>query len=70
MTGQDSICVHVNSRYVESHVHDLDVYDRYTLQRAVQSLAGHINYYMAEGKPEKAAPYTAFKERIKRHLGA
>jgi hypothetical protein len=70
MTGQDSIRVHVNNCYVESHVHDLDVYDRYTLQRAVRLLAGRINYYMAEGTPEKAAPYAAFKERIKRHLGA
>ena len=66
----ESVCVHVNSRYVESNVHDLDVYDTYTLQRAVQSLAGHINNRMAEGKPEEAAPYVAFKERIKRHLGA
>lgn len=64
-----TICVHVNSRYVESSKHDLDVYDRYTLDRAVQSLAWHINHWMEAGEPEKAAPYVEFKNRIKKHLG-
>lgn len=65
-----TVCVHVNSRYVASDKYDLDVYDRYTLDCAVRSLAGQINMWMEMGKPEKAQPYVEFKERIKRHLGA
>ena len=64
----EHVCVHVNSKYVESSVHDLDVYDYTTLSRAVQSLAGHANMWVKMGKPEKAEPYTQFKNRIKRHL--
>ena len=63
-----TVSVHVNSRYVDSNKHDLDVYDSYTLQRAIQSLAWHINFWMDEGKPEKAQPYIDFKNRIKKHL--
>lgn len=62
------ICVHVNSRYVESNKHDLDVYDSYTLQCAIQSLARRINSWMDLGEPEKAQPYLDFKNRIKKHL--
>ena len=65
-----TVCVHVNSRYVWSDKYDLDVYDRYTLECAVRSLAGQINQWMEMGKPENATPYVEFKERIKRHLGA
>ena len=64
----EHVCVHVNSKYVESNVYDLDVYDFVTLSRAVQSLAGHANSWMEQGKPEKAEPYIQFKNRIKRHL--
>ena len=68
MTEQENICVHVNSRYVESTTIDLDVYDTATLCRAMQSLAGHAESWNKQGLPERAAPYTAFKGRIKRHL--
>lgn len=64
----EHVCVHVNSRYVESNVYDLDVYDYVTLSAAVRSLAGHSNSWMEQGKPEKAEPYIQFKNRIKRHL--
>ena len=64
----ENVCVHVNSRYVESSKHDLDVYDAYTLQHAVQSLAWHINFWAEIGKPDKAQPYIDFKNRIKKHL--
>jgi hypothetical protein len=64
----ETVCVHVNSRYVESNKHDLDVYDSYTLQCAIQSLARHINGWMEMGKPEMAQPYLDFKNRIKQHL--
>lgn len=64
----EHVCVHVNSKWVESDVHDLDVYDYATLSAAVRSLAGHINNWMEQGKPEKAEPYIQFKNRIKRHL--
>lgn len=63
------ISVHVNSRYVDSDKYDLDVYDRYTLECAIMSLARNVNLYMAEGRPEEAQPYLDFKNRIKRHLG-
>ena len=63
------VAVHVNSKTVKSNVYDLDVYDTYTLQRAVMSLASQINFWMAEGRPEMAEPYGLFKERIKRHIG-
>jgi hypothetical protein len=64
----ETVCVHVNSRYVDSNKHDLDVYDSYTLQCAIQSLARDINGWMEMGKPEKAQPYLDFKNRIKKHL--
>jgi len=47
----------------------LDVYDYYTLERAVMHCAGHINEWMKLGKPEMAQPYVDFKARIKAHLG-
>lgn len=65
----DYVSVHVNNKYVDSNVYDLDVYDAYTLQRAVMSCASMINFWMKEGRPLKAAPYEAFKKRIKQHLG-
>jgi len=64
-----TVCVHVNSKYVSSDVYDLDVYDYYTLERAVMHCAGHINEWMELGKPEMAQPYVDFKARIKAHLG-
>ena len=64
-----AVSVHVNSRYVDSTVYDLDVYDTYTLQRAVMALASQINFWMKEGEPDMAEPYVLFKERIKRHIG-
>ena len=63
-----NVCVHVNSRYVDSKTHDLDVYDIYTLGCAIQACARHINTWMEMGKPEKAQPYVDFKKRIKDHL--
>ena len=68
MTEQKNISVHVNSQYVESSTVDLDVYSHATLSRAIQSLAGHAESWNKQGLPERAAPYTAFKERIKLHL--
>jgi len=64
----ETICVHVNSRYVDNNKHDLDVYDSYTLRCAIQSLAWHINQWMEMGEPEKAQPYLDFKNRINKHL--
>jgi hypothetical protein len=61
--------IHVNSRYIDTDTHDLDVYDFYSLNRAITSLADHINFWMGEGKPEMAQPYIDGKNRIKRHLG-
>lgn len=61
--------VHVNSRYVDTDTPDLDVYDYFTLERAIQSLAGHSNEWILQGKPEMAQPYIDGKNRIKRHLG-
>ena len=69
MKGIDmTVCVHVNSRYVDSDKHDLDEYDTHTLQCAVQSLTWHINQWVKMGNPEKAQPYLDFKSRIKNHL--
>lgn len=64
------VSVHVNSRYVDSDKYDLDVYDRYTLERAIMSLANSINYYMSRGRVEEAQPYLDFKNRIKNHLNS
>lgn len=69
MTPRKTVCVHVNSRYVESNVEDLDVYDYATLSRAVQHLAAHAEDWRKMNRPDMAAPYTAFKERIKKHIG-
>lgn len=60
--------VHTNSRWVDTDVYDLDVYDRCTLECAVRSLARHINHWMEEGKEDKAEPYIRGKDRIKKHL--
>lgn len=60
--------VHVNSRYVDTDTYDLDVYDSYTLSKAIQSLAQHINTWVELGQPEKAQPYIIGKNRIKHHL--
>jgi hypothetical protein len=62
------ITLHVNSRYVESDTPDLDVYDRPTLERAVQSLAENVNFWLKRDDPEKAEPHVKFKNRIKLHL--
>ena len=67
--ANEHVVVHVNSRYVDSEVHDLDVYDSFTLDWAIRSLAGHVNYWHKEGQPEKAEPYVKFKNRIKAHMG-
>lgn len=61
--------VHVNSRWVDTSVYDLDVYDRYTLECAICSLAWHINQWVKRGKPDKARPYIEAKNRIKLHIG-
>jgi len=61
-------CVHVNSRYVESDVPDLDVYDRYTLEWAVRSFASLYNGAVDRNAKDEAAEYRAAKERIKSHL--
>lgn len=60
--------VHVNSRWVDTSVYDLDVYDRHTLECAIYSLAWHINTWINTDEPEKAQPYVEAKNRIKKHL--
>lgn len=67
-TFDDIVCVHVNRRYVQSDVYDLDVYDATTLDFAVLSCAGHINFWVGQNRPDKARPYVAFKDRIEAHL--
>jgi hypothetical protein len=62
------VCVHVNSRYVQSDVRDLDVFDRYTLECAVRSCAGQANTLLDLGLNKEALLYVAFKNRIKDHL--
>jgi len=64
----ESVAVHINDIYVDSDTYDLDVYDRYTLERAIQSLARSVNFWLKRDKPEKAEPYIKFKNRIKAHL--
>lgn len=60
--------VHTNSRWVDTSVYDLDVYDTYTLECAIRSLAWHINFWRERDKPEKAEPYIQGKARIKKYL--
>lgn len=62
------ITVHVNGQLVSSDTYDLDVYDRFTLCQAIKACAGHVNIFMSQGAPDKAKPYTEFKNRIKDHL--
>ena len=64
----DNIVVHIENAYIESDTYDLDVYDRHTLERAIRSLAGSVNFWIKRGKPEEAEPYVKFKNRIKTHL--
>ena len=69
LRGDTMPTVHVNSRWVDTSVYDLDVYDKHTLREAIQSLAWHINFWMARDKPDKAQPYIEGKQRIKKYLG-
>ena len=61
--------VHCNGKYVSSDTYDLDVYDEYTLSRAVMHLADRINSWAELDQLELAETDVAFKNRIKKHLG-
>lgn len=68
MKNNPEVSVHINNKYISSNTYDLDVFDRYTLHRAIESLAYKINFWIKRDRPDRAKPYIEFKTRIKAHL--